>query len=127
MYFQCRYLARATIIPFKFKPPDVEIRILDDLLQIAPAAFPKLLKVGKCLDDISDDEVRSMREQVLDKVDGVIDARLATQYVLTIMCAQKVSRYVLYIVVFNLQLNLLSWQKDQNVPVLMLYGSILQK
>ena len=77
-------------MPFQFKSPEVELRILDQMITDAPAAFPKLLGLGKWLDNITDGDVRAMRQRVMDEVDGVLESRLATQYSLTIMCAQKV-------------------------------------
>lgn len=85
-----RYLVRAILIPFKFQAPRVELRVLAEALKRAPSAFPELLSVGKWLDGISDDEVAELRQKVLEKVDGTLDSRLATQYSLSIMIAQKV-------------------------------------
>lgn len=80
-------------MPFKFQAPVVELRILEEMIKKAPAAFPKILSLGKWLDKITDTDVAVMRQQVLDKVGGMLDSRLATQYALTIMCAEKVSTY----------------------------------
>lgn len=82
------------LVPFKFQPPQVELRVLDKTLKLAPSAFPKLLEVGKWLDGIGDDVVSEMRQKVQEQVDAGLDSRLATQYTLGIMVAQKVSVYL---------------------------------
>lgn len=81
------------MVPFKFQPPQVELCVLDKTLKLAPSAFPKLLAVGKWLDGVSDDMVSEMRQKVLKQVDETLDPRLATQYTLSIIVAQKVSVY----------------------------------
>ena len=85
-----RYLVWAVLIPFKFQASQVELRVLPHLLQDAPAAFPKLLAVGKWLEGVDEDTVCSMRDSVLRSAGGKLESRLATQYALTILCAQKV-------------------------------------
>lgn len=84
---------RAVLIPFKFQPSQVELRVLHHLLQDAPAAFPKLLAVGKWLERVDEDTVFNMRDSVLRSTGGKLESRLATQYALTILCAQKVRIY----------------------------------
>ena len=84
------------LVPFKFQPPQVELRVLDKTLKLAPSAFPKLLEVGKWLDGIGDDVVSEMRQKVQEQVDGGLVSRLATQYTLGIMVAQEVSVYLLF-------------------------------
>ena len=85
-----RSLVRAVLIPFKFQASQVELRVLHHLLQDAPAAFPKLLAVGKWLEGVDEDTVCNMRDSVLRSAGGKLESRLATQYALTILCAQKV-------------------------------------
>lgn len=43
------------------------------------------------MDQINDMDVSLMRQKVLDAVGGILDSRLATQYALTVMCAEKVN------------------------------------
>ena len=81
---------RTVLIPFKFQPPQVELRVLDHLLARAPAAFPQLLSVGKWLEGVKNSEVRALCEDIRENVGRQLDSRLATQYALTILCAQKV-------------------------------------
>ena len=81
---------RVVLIPFKFQASQVELRVLHHLLQDAPAAFPKLLAVGKWLEGVDEDTVCNMRDSVLRSAGGKLESRLATQYALTILCAQKV-------------------------------------
>ena len=64
--------------------------MLPHLLQNAPAAFPKLLAVGKWLEGVDEDTVCNMRDSVLRSAGGKLESRLATQYALTILCALKV-------------------------------------
>ncbi len=85
---------RTVVIPFKFQASEVELRILDRLLARAPAAFPQLLSVVKWLEGVENDKVRSMRERVQESVGQQLDSRLATQYALSILCAQKVKLYL---------------------------------
>ena len=63
------------------------------MLKQAPSAFPKLLSLGKWLDNIKEEDVYAMRQRVQDRVEGALDSRLATQYAMTIVCAQKVIMY----------------------------------
>ena len=56
----------------------------------APAAFSKLLSIGKWLEEIDNDSVQSLSNDVTKNVGGHMDSRLATQYAPSIMCAQKV-------------------------------------
>jgi len=87
---EARYLVRTVLIPFKFQPSQVELRVLDHLLARAPAAFPQLLSVGKWLEGVKNSEVRALCEDIRESVGRQLDSRLATQNALTILCAQKV-------------------------------------
>ena len=67
--------------------------MLHHLVQDAPAAFPKLLAVGKWLEGVDEDTVFNMQDSVLRSTGRKLESRLATQYALTILCAQKVRIY----------------------------------
>ena len=86
-----RFLARVVLIPFAFDPPPVTPDILDILIGDAPAALPQALQVGKELVMVDSSTLKELSTSVGDVLGSGVDGRLAMQYSLAILGAQKVS------------------------------------
>ena len=78
------------LVPFIHEAPPVELGVLAQVLQDAPAAFPLLLSVGRKVEQLTTVELRPLQERVTGVVDGKLDSRLCTHYCVSIICAQEV-------------------------------------
>lgn len=63
---------------------------LASLLSEAHWALPQAISIGKWLKELPQQSVDDMVKRVHTAVEGEVDGRLATQYALYILCAQKV-------------------------------------
>ena len=73
---QCILGCQSVLIPFKFQPSQVELRVLHHLLHDAPAAFLRLLAVGKELMRT----VNNVRDSVLRSAGGKLESTAFTRY-----------------------------------------------
>ena len=64
--------------------------MLSEVLQDAPAAFPLLLSVGRKLEQLEVSQLKELQERVAMIVVDKVDSRLATQYAISVLCAQEV-------------------------------------
>ena len=85
-----RFLARVVLVPFAYDPPSITPDVLDNLLRDAPAALPHALLVGKDLVTTESSTLRNLSTAVGDVLGSSVDGRLAMQYSLAILGAQKV-------------------------------------
>lgn len=90
----CRYLARTVLIPFEHDAPSVELGVLTQVIENAPACFPHLLTIGHKIEMLEVEKLKELQERVTTTVAGNIDSRLATQYAISIFCALEVSLFL---------------------------------
>lgn len=92
MNYQYRYLARAVLVPFVYKPPKITVGVLDHIRTHAPAAIPQLLKVISSLSSLSTEDINSTVSRIEELLGSmVLDGRLLVQYALSIIYAQMVN------------------------------------
>ena len=83
-----RYLY-PVLVPFTFTVAKVNPDVMATILEQASAAFPDALRVGKYLEDLGSEDLKMACERVCQIIPN-IEQRIAMQYALSILAAQKV-------------------------------------
>ena len=95
LYYLCRYLARAILIPFIYEAPSVRVDTLDAMLSEAHRALPEAVAIGKWLVQLPQSHLYEMVEKVQEVMLGKLDGRLAMQYAIYIVCSQEVINIII--------------------------------
>lgn len=78
------------LIPFVYEAPLIRVDTLDSMLSDAHKVLPEVIQVGNWLKRLPDTKLYAMIDKMKEAVGGHMDERLALQYALYTLCAQKV-------------------------------------
>lgn len=90
LFLTHRFLARVVFVPFVYDAPRIKVDKLDSILSNAHWALPEAIAIGHWLSALEEDDIHAMVDKVQDVFGGRLDGRLAMQYALYTLCAQRV-------------------------------------